>query len=95
MGVLWNRILPFLITHYPIRVWFLTGLQNWFKRGAESKKNDFENALSCYIKGIDMNCKDHGLNLNLYSKRADLQLIPGESSLRGYIFSSLVKFTNF
>ena len=38
-----------------------------------------------------MNCKDHGLNLNLYSKWADLHLIPGESSLRGYVFSSLVK----
>ena len=75
-----------LITHYPIRVWFLTGLENWFKRGAESKKNDLRNALSCFIKGIDMNCKDEGLNLlHPYSKMADLHLFPGEFT-RLYLF---------
>ena len=75
-----------LITHYQIRVWFLTGLENEFKRGAESKKNDLRNALRCFIKGIDMNCKDEGLNLfHLYSIRAGLHLFSGEFT-RLYFF---------
>jgi len=94
MRVLWNGILPILVTHYPIRVSFLTAVEQWFKGRAESKQNDFRNALSFYIKGIDMNCKDDGLNINLYSQRADLHCFPGEFT-RLHIFSSLVKFTNF
>ena len=62
------------------------------KGEAESKQTDFRNALSFYIKGIDMNCKDDGLNVNLYSKR-DLNSLPGEFT-RLYICSSLVKYTN-
>ena len=58
-----------------------------FKRGAEFKQNDLRNALSCYIKGIDMNCKDDGLNLNLYSKRTDLHSFLGEFT-RLYLFQS-------
>ena len=77
-GVLWNRILTILITHYPICVWFLTAFEELFKIAVESKQNDFRNVLSCDIKGIDMNCKDDGLNLNLYSKRTDLHSFPGE-----------------
>ena len=58
-------------------------------------QTDFRNALSFYIKGIDMNCKDDGLNVNLYSEREDLHSLPGEfTRLYMYIFSSLVKLTN-
>ena len=53
-------------------------MEQWFKGEAETKQNEFRNVLSCYIKGIDMNCKDDGLNINLYSKRADLHPFPGE-----------------
>ena len=60
-------------------------MEQVFKVEAESKQNDLRNALSCYIKGIDMNCKDDGLNINLYSKRAHLHPFPGEFT-RLYLF---------
>ena len=88
-----RRILPILITHYPIRVSFLTAINEESKLRDESSQDDFRNALSCFIKGIDINCKDDGLNFNLNSQRAGLHPFLGEFT-RLYIFSSLVKFTN-
>ena len=86
-----RRILPILITHYPIRVSFLTAINEDSKLRDESSQDDFRNALSCFIKGIDINCKDDGLNFNLNSQ--GLHPFLGEFT-RLYIFSSLVKFTN-
>ena len=72
------RALENSTTHYTIRASFLTAMEHWLRGEAEAKQNDLRNALRRYIKGIDMNCKDDGLNLNLYSKRADLRSFPGE-----------------
>lgn len=72
------RALENSTTHYTIRASFLTAMEHWLRGEAEAKQNDLRNALRCYIKGIDMTCKDDGLNLNLYSKRADLHSFPGE-----------------
>ena len=92
MRVLYNRIVPILITHYPIRLSFLTAINEESKIRDESSQDDLRNALSCYIKGIDINCKDDGLNVNLNSQRADLHTFLGEFT--GLHVSSLVKFTN-
>ena len=81
------RALENSTTHYTIRASFLTAMEHWLRGEAEAKQNDLRNALRRYIKGIDMNCKDDGLNLNLYSKRTDLHCFPGEFNV--------VKFTNF
>jgi hypothetical protein len=82
-------------TYFLIRVLILTEFAQFFKGEVERKKNDSRNALSCYIKGIGMNCKHYGLNVTLYSKRADLHSFLGEFT-RLFLFQfSLVKFTNF
>ena len=71
--------------HYTILISFLTAMEQWVKELAECKKKDFRNWLSCHIRGIDMNCKDDGLNVNVYSKRADRHSFPGEFT-RLYLF---------
>ena len=44
----------------------------------EYARKDFNNAIHFYTKGIQVNCRDDGLNAKLYSNRATAHFYLGE-----------------
>ena len=57
----------------------------------EYKKNDFNNAIQFYTKGIKVNCKDEELNAKLYSNRAAANLNLGKKLKLVLLLWSILK----